>query len=98
MAYEPIRPRDIFERDGWQCKLCEEPIDRAAAYPAPLSPTLDHIVPLAKGGAHALHLQLAQGLTEEGGYGGSRLETAPSRQPSFPRYTNTVFDETKAAN
>jgi 5-methylcytosine-specific restriction endonuclease McrA len=42
----------IFERDGWVCQLCKEPLDREAQAPAPLSPTIDHIVPLAVGGTH----------------------------------------------
>jgi 5-methylcytosine-specific restriction endonuclease McrA len=46
-------PFKVFERDGWRCHLCLKPTrkdkrgtnhDRA--------PELDHIIPLAKGGAH----------------------------------------------
>jgi len=33
----------VYERDGWTCQLCGEPVDRAAHYLDPLSPTLDHI-------------------------------------------------------
>lgn len=34
------------------CALCGSPIDTGAAFPAPLSKSIDHIIPLAKGGAH----------------------------------------------
>jgi 5-methylcytosine-specific restriction endonuclease McrA len=44
---------EIFERDGWLCHLCREPIDPALPYPAPMSASLDHVVPLAKGGEHS---------------------------------------------
>lgn len=43
---------EIFERDGWRCGLCGEGIDPAAAYPDPLSASLDHVVPLSLGGHH----------------------------------------------
>ena len=48
----PIDRRAIFERDGWVCQLCGGAIDPECQYPSPQSPSLDHIVPLAKGGSH----------------------------------------------
>lgn len=45
------RPR-IYERDGWMCQLCGEPVDPALIFPDRLSATLDHIVPLSLGGTH----------------------------------------------
>ncbi len=59
----------IFDRDEWTCGLCGEPVDHAVAYPDPLSPSLDHVVPLSKGGTHAeanvqlahLHCNIAKG-------------------------------------
>jgi 5-methylcytosine-specific restriction endonuclease McrA/ribosomal protein S27AE len=47
-----IRSREIFERDGWSCRLCLKPVDRAAVVPADLAATLDHILPLSLGGLH----------------------------------------------
>jgi len=41
----------IAERDGWTCHLCGERVLKVKA-PHPLSPSLDHVVPLAHGGAH----------------------------------------------
>ena len=45
--------REIYERDGWVCGICDEPVDRALAWPNPLSVSLDHIVPVSQGGAHS---------------------------------------------
>src|SRR4051812_3869961 len=44
----------VMDRDGWTCQLCHQPIDRALRWPAPLSASLDHIVPRADGGPHQL--------------------------------------------
>jgi 5-methylcytosine-specific restriction endonuclease McrA len=43
----------VFERDNWICQLCGEPVDRSASYPDPRTPSVDHRVPLSKGGAHS---------------------------------------------
>jgi 5-methylcytosine-specific restriction endonuclease McrA len=43
---------EIYERDGWTCALCGRPIDRNLSYPDRLSASLDHIVPVSKGGQH----------------------------------------------
>src|SRR5574343_918997 len=60
VAYEDIDRAALFERDGWRCRLCGVPVDREAKWPAPGFATLDHIVPLAKGGSHtAANLQTA---------------------------------------
>jgi 5-methylcytosine-specific restriction endonuclease McrA len=49
---EPFGPQEIFERDDWTCGICEQPISPVVVYPDPMSPSLDHVVPLARGGAH----------------------------------------------
>lgn len=51
-AAEIVVSRVVFERDGWMCWLCSEPLDRMARHPSPLAPTLDHVVPVSKGGPH----------------------------------------------
>lgn len=57
---DTIRPLDVYERDEWICGLCSEPVDRRASYPDPMSASLDHILPLSKGGHHTLsNVQLA---------------------------------------
>jgi len=35
----------IYERDGWICQLCFEPVDRNAHYMDNWAPSLDHIIP-----------------------------------------------------
>ncbi|MEW2415301.1 HNH endonuclease signature motif containing protein [Streptomyces sp. NPDC046866] len=43
---------EIAERDNWSCSLCALPVDPTVAWPASQSPSLDHRVPISKGGAH----------------------------------------------
>jgi 5-methylcytosine-specific restriction endonuclease McrA len=45
---------DVFERDGWMCQLCGEPIDPTLRSPHRLSATIDHVLPIRRGGAHTL--------------------------------------------
>lgn len=49
---EVFSSNEIFERDGWICQLCDKPIKRDAKCPHFLSATIDHIIPLARGGSH----------------------------------------------
>lgn len=49
---EPIFRLKVFQRDAWICRLCMKPVDRDAEVPDSLAPTIDHILPLALGGAH----------------------------------------------
>ena len=51
-AAELVMRLEVFERDGWICQLCAEPVDRDLAHPHPQSPSLDHALPLSRGGAH----------------------------------------------
>lgn len=44
--------REVFERDGWVCGICTEPVDPEATWPDPLSASLDHVVPVSRGGVH----------------------------------------------
>lgn len=45
--------RDVVgERDGWKCGICRKRVDNSIPWPNPLSPSLDHIVPLSRGGDH----------------------------------------------
>lgn len=47
-----VSPLAIYKRDDWTCQLCGDPIDRTAKAPAPMAPTIDHVVALANGGTH----------------------------------------------
>jgi len=51
---EAVSHARVFARDGWLCHICGGRTDKArrGTY-HPNAPELDHIVPLAKGGAHS---------------------------------------------
>ena len=49
-----INSAEVYERDRWVCGICLERVDRRLIWPDPMSPSLDHIVPLSRGGAHQL--------------------------------------------
>jgi 5-methylcytosine-specific restriction endonuclease McrA len=51
---EVFAPLDVHTRDGWTCQLCLLPIDPEVAWPDPMSPSVDHIVPLVHGGQHSM--------------------------------------------
>jgi hypothetical protein len=51
-AAERIDPLAIHERDGWTCRICHSPVERARAWPDMWCATLEHRVPLTAGGAH----------------------------------------------
>lgn len=50
---QPYSRRSIFERDNFTCRLCHKPIDMSLLWPHRMSATIDHIVPIAAGGADA---------------------------------------------
>lgn len=50
---EVFDPHEIFERDGWVCGICDRAIDPTLAYPHRLSVSLDHVIPLSRGGEHS---------------------------------------------
>ena len=43
----------VMERDKWTCHLCKGKIKKSAVWPDLLFGTLDHVIPLAKGGKHS---------------------------------------------
>jgi len=54
--YPLIDPEDIFDRDEYVCGLCGGMTDKDAVWdasnPPKRYPTIDHIIPLSKGGTH----------------------------------------------
>lgn len=52
-GYERFGRLEIFERDGWVCGICGETVDKDLPFPDPMSASLDHVHPLAHGGAHS---------------------------------------------
>ncbi|QDM56277.1 HNH endonuclease [Gordonia phage SweatNTears] len=56
----PIIEEEVFIRDGWICQLCADPVDPDDKHPSKWSPSLDHIIPLSRGGTHTWdNVQLA---------------------------------------
>lgn len=56
----PFSLEDVISRGGTDCGLCGNPVDLGRIYPDPLSKSLDHVIPLSRGGAHSVeNCQLA---------------------------------------
>lgn len=51
---EDVDRSAVLERDGWRCGICGEKIPRSARYPEPRSASVDHVVPLSRGGKHEM--------------------------------------------
>lgn len=52
---ERFDPLDVMERDGWRCYLCGCDTPRSLrGQMVPSAPEIDHVIPLAFGGVHAL--------------------------------------------
>lgn len=45
---------DIIERDGTDCAGCGDGVDLSIKWPDPFSKSVDHTMPLSRGGAHSL--------------------------------------------
>jgi len=41
----------IFDRDLWTCQLCGDPVNPDLRFPHRLSASIDHVVPVARGGS-----------------------------------------------
>lgn len=52
VEYETFNVWAIVERDGWFCSICSDVIDPNLSHPDPLSKSLDHVIPLSRGGSH----------------------------------------------
>lgn len=46
-----MRLEQLGERDRWTCWVCRAPVDRAGPPSAPAAPSIDHVLPRAKGGS-----------------------------------------------
>jgi 5-methylcytosine-specific restriction endonuclease McrA len=49
---DEIDPLTLFNLHGWTCGICLKPIDRRLRLPNWWAATIEHRVPLAKGGTH----------------------------------------------
>lgn len=48
----PVFRKKVFESDGYRCHICNKMTKKTAVVPHPMAPTIDHLIPLAKGGTH----------------------------------------------
>lgn len=48
---EVVKRLTVFERDSYVCQICGKPTE--GQHPELLSPALDHIIPISKGGEHS---------------------------------------------
>lgn len=49
---EEIDHLTVFERDDWMCHICHNKIDSKLRGDAWMRATIDHVIPLCKGGEH----------------------------------------------
>lgn len=49
---EDVDRSAVFKADSYRCYLCGHKTDPTKSYPHPKSPTIDHVIPLNKGGLH----------------------------------------------
>jgi len=49
---EPVSPSVVFERDGWRCHICGKKCRTDVNGLHPQGATMDHLIPLSKGGPH----------------------------------------------
>lgn len=60
VEHEPYTLHDIARRDGYRCGICAGPVAMAERVPSLNAPTIDHVLPLAKGGSDTpANVQLA---------------------------------------
>jgi len=52
--HEEFMVSDVYERDNWHCQICGKPVNKKLKHPHLLSASLDHILPLSRGGDHTL--------------------------------------------
>lgn len=50
---EPVGLGFLLERDKGICQICNRPVEVSKKAPHALSPSVDHIIPLSKGGEHS---------------------------------------------
>ncbi|HEY9373821.1 HNH endonuclease signature motif containing protein [Streptomyces sp.] len=73
---EPYTLAEIAERDGGRCKLCGGRVAMGRQVPHPKAPTIDHVVPVSKGGDDTrANVQLAHFVcnSAKGARGGQQL-------------------------
>lgn len=57
---QDFKRSEIYERDGWICQLCRKAVNPNLTFPNPSCASLDHVIPLSRGGSHkTTNVQLA---------------------------------------
>lgn len=54
VRYEVVTEADVITNHGADCHLCGRSIDFSLVWPHPQSKSMDHVIPIAKGGPHIL--------------------------------------------
>jgi hypothetical protein len=86
---------DIYERDNWICQLCLKDVNPNLIFPDPMCASLDHIVPLSRGGSHKTsNVQLAH-LRCNSSRGNKAEGLSP--RPAIVLDNKTVFTLTEAS-
>ena len=49
---DPVMLTALIARDNSTCHICRQPVDMALKYPDPMSRSIDHIIPISRGGLH----------------------------------------------
>jgi len=52
-GFERVYPDVVYERDSYICQICYKPVDLNVNPKTRTAPSLDHIIPISKGGAHS---------------------------------------------
>lgn len=52
VEYEPVNALKVYERDRWRCGICAKRVNKNAKWPDQMCPSLDHIIPMSRGGDH----------------------------------------------
>lgn len=47
-----LTANELWERDGGGCSICGRTVDFSCKFPHPDSPSVDHVIPLSRGGAN----------------------------------------------
>lgn len=42
----------LFELHAWTCYVCRQPVDRRLRFPHYMAATVEHIIPISRGGTH----------------------------------------------
>lgn len=54
LAYvEDVSKGRVAVRDKWRCQLCGKRVNKVLQHPHPMSWSLDHVIPIARGGEHS---------------------------------------------